>query len=704
MGNLPEETDWLVGRRAELAQVARLCRRSRLVTVSGVGGVGKTRLARRVAAGLQPQFADGAWWVDLSPLSDGSGLPYAIAEALALVDQTTRPMLEVVAEHLAGREALLVWDTCEHLIEECRQAAASLLTVAPGLRILATSRRPLGLHLEDVLGLDPLPVPGADGDGGSEAADALVLLSGRAAQTVPGFAVTDANRLELAALCRRLEGLPLALELAAARLREMPAAELNKRLDDRYAILGNTETEDCQADPPWHQALRTAIGWSHELCSPAERLAWARLSVFAGTFDTEAASQVLADERLPAQEVPGLLAGLVRDSILQWVPTGAGERFRMLDTLRDYGAFWLRGLGEEEVLRRRHRDHYLARARAADAAWIGPEQITWYERTVADHANLRTALDHCLAEQDGHGALELAGALWFFWYACGFPKEGRHYLDRALALPAAPGPARAKAVWASGVVAFVLGDTEATLRLAHAFRAAVAEAADKTAPVAAAFLEGVGLTLRGQQRQAAEVLDAVPHTRPAGGQYDAAWFLLRGTRAFTHSLYGQFADALTVADELCAECARHGEVHIRAWGDYLRALAALGLGRAAQAAAHARTALDGKHRLHDSIGIALTLDVLASAAVACGPTEQVPRILGLAEQIWHTLGTPQLGSPELVAARTACEHQARRLLGNDVYQAAFDAGYDTDLNSGIAEALTSSGTSPHAPAPPGPTG
>ncbi|GGY09379.1 hypothetical protein GCM10010358_72790 [Streptomyces minutiscleroticus] len=700
MGNLPEETGRLVGRRAELAQLARLCGRSRLVTVTGAGGVGKTRLARRVAAELQPSFADGAWWVELSPLRDGSALPYAVAEALALADQTTRPMRKVVAEHLAGRETLLVWDTCEHLVQDCRGFAASLLIAAPGLRILATSRRPLALAAEEVFPLVPLPLPGMD----DAAADALVLLADRAAEAVPGFAVTDANRTELAALCRRLEGLPLALELAAARLREMPVAELNKRLDDRYAVLGNTETEDLDADPPWHQALRTAIGWSHQLCTPAERLAWARLSVFAGGFDAEAASEVLADKHLPAQDVPRLLAALVRDSILQWVPTGAGKRYRMLDTLRDYGAFWLRGLGEEEVLRRRHRDHYLARARAADAAWIGPDQVAWYERTVADHANLRVALDHCLAERDGHAALELAGALWFFWYACGFAQEGRHYLDRALALDTAAGPARAKALWTCGHTAINLGDTATSLRLADDFRAAVAGEADASAGCAAAYLEGAALAVHGRPAQAAEVLDAVPHTRPAGGRYDAAWFLLRATRAFVHVLFGQFADALAVAEELCAECARRGETWMRAWGDYLRALAALGLGRAEEAAAHARTALDGKHRLHDSVGIAMTLDVLASAAVASGHTEQAARLLGLAEQIWHTLGTPQMGSPELVTARTACEDTARRLLGNDAYQTAFHAGYDTAPNTGIAEALTPPGTSPHAPVQPGPTG
>ncbi|GAA0464547.1 hypothetical protein [Streptomyces olivaceiscleroticus] len=687
VGNLPAERDRLVGRHTELARLARWVGRSRLVTVTGVGGVGKTRLARRAASEVQPRFADGAWWVELSPLSEGRLLPYAIAEAVPLVDQSTRPMLDVVAEYLAGREILLVWDTCEHLVEECRDAAATLLTVAPGLRILTTSRRPLGLPAEEVLTLDPLPVPEAD----DATADAVVLLADRAAEAVPGFAVTDAVRPELAALCRRLEGLPLALELAAARLREMSPAELNRRLDDRYALLGDTEGTGLPADPPWHRALRTAIGWSHQLCTPAERLAWARLSVFAGTFDAEAAGRVLADERLSVRAVPDLLASLVEGSIVEWVPTGGGERYRMLDTIREFGTHWLRELGEERAVRRRHRDHYLALSRAADAGWIGPHQLVWRDRTVAEHTNLRAAFDFCLAEGDGDGALELGGALWFLWSACGFAKEGRHYLDRALALDASPGPVLAKALWSCGRATIILGEAETGLQLAEAFREAVAGDIDETQAFAAAFLEGSSLTMLGRQREAAEVLDAVGRARPGSGQYAAEWFAVRIARAFVHVHDGQFAAAMAVAEELAAECARCGDTWALAYGDYVHALAALGLGRPAEAADRARTALDGKRRLRDSLGIALAVDVLAGAAGAAGLAESAARFLGVADQVWRALGSPRMGSPELLAARRACEEQARGLLGDDAYQAAFRSGRDSDVDAGLAHALTSGG-------------
>ncbi|MFC6064774.1 ATP-binding protein [Streptomyces ochraceiscleroticus] len=695
VGNLPGEKGELIGRRSELAQISRSIGATRLVTLTGAGGVGKTRLALGAAAEAQPSFRDGAWWVELSPLRDDAMLAHTIAETLPLADQTTRPMIEVVAEYLAGRELLLVLDTCEHLADECALVAEALLAAAPGLRILVTSRRPLGMDAERLLTVAPLPVPDGEATGNAAGgADAVALLAARAAEAVPGFTVTDANRSDLVRLCRRLDGLPLAIELAAARLREMSVAELTDRLEDRFAVLGTTDEVVRGAEPPWHQALRTAIGWSHELCSPAERLAWARLSVFAGSFDAEAARRVCADERLPEGAIPGLLDALVDKSIVTWVPTGGGERYRMLDTIREYGAHWLRGLGEEDTVHCRHRDYYQALADRAEAVWMGPEQIAWYERMVTEYANLRAALEFCLAEQDGHSALELGGTLWFFWTSCGFAKEGLHYLDRALAKDPIPGPHQGKALWAGGHVAVILGDTETSLRLAAAFREAMAQEADESAGFVAAFLEGISYSLRGELTRAAEALDTAPRTRPGTGTYDPAWFSVKATRGFVHVYLGQFADAVAVGNDLSAEGTRRGETWARAWGDYVLALAALGLGRTEEAAAHARTALDGKRRFRNGVGIAMAVDVLACATVAAGRAEQAARLLGVADQTWHTLGIPQMGTPSLVAARQECEAQARRLIGDHAYQAAFHVGYDTDLDSGITYALSTPGTTP----------
>lgn len=690
VGNLPEETGRLVGRRTELAQVVRLCERSRLVTVTGVGGVGKTRLARRAAGELQPSFADGVWWVELSPLSAVSQvLPYAIAETLPLADQSTRSMLEVVAEYLADREVLLVLDTCEHLVEECRTAVVTLLAAAPGLRFLVTGRRTLGLPAEEALVLDPLPVPADDGsDAGQEAADALVLLTERAAEAVPGFTLTTADRAEAGRLCRRLEGLPLALELAAARLRELPLAELNRHLADRYAILGNTEDEDFDADPPWHQALRTAIGWSHQLCTPAERLAWARLSVFAGTFDTEAVRQVCADELLPAAEIPDLLGALVDKSLLGWVPTGAGERYRMLDTIREHGAFWLRGLGEEDELRRRHRDHYLALARWGDAAWIGPDQFAWFDRMTAEHDNLRAALEQGLTETDeDHTALELSTALWFFWYGCGFVKEGRHYLDRALAADTAPSRARARALYASGPVLVYLGDLPA-LEERAAECTALAASFGETEQTYATATELRVAALRGDLALGVSLAEDLLATDWREGPL--VLYPLAALVFGSHTLVakGRFEEAIGWLDELSAACEGSGERCMRAWGDFVRAQAELALGRFKEAREHSRAALLVKHRLRDGVGSGLALESLARAATALGRHPDAAWLLGLASQLWDTLGRSQAGVPSMTAARLTCEQRTRDALGDHAYEKAYQDGYDTDLHAGVARALT----------------
>ncbi|GHC71794.1 ATP-binding protein [Streptomyces flavofungini] len=673
-GGLPPGRDaGLVGRQDELAELYRRLERHRLVTVSGVGGVGKTRLARQAALGLRPRFPDGVWWVELSPLADGALLAYAIAEPLPLVDQSGRPMLEAVAEYVAGRELLLVLDTCEHVVQECADAVAALLMAAPGLRVLATSRRPLGLSVEDVVALAPLPE-----------ADARALLSLRVGEAAPGGSYDDSAA---AALCRRLDGLPLAIELAAARLREMPPAELNRRLDDRFEVLGETRQSVHEADPPWHQALRTAIGWSHQLCTPAERLAWARLSVFAGTFDKEAARRVCADDRLPAADVSNLLASLVQSSIVEWVPAGSESRYRMLDTIREFGLFWLRGLGEEQAVRRRHVDHYTALARTAEAAWAGPDQAACYQRVNAEHANFRAALETCLADGDGYRAQDVSGTLWFVWFAFGFTTEGRHYLDRSLALGHTPGHVRGRALWASGLITLLQGDAETTLRTARALRDATADTDDPTAPQATAYLTGAAFSLSGRHAQAIETFGSVPHARPASGRYDAAWGLIRTARAFSHVCLGQFDEAAAVSAELCAECARGGELWLHAYGDYTRALAELSRGRSAEAVTHARAAVRGKLRFRDSLGMALALDLLASASVASGDAGQAARLLGSADRLWQTIGSDRVGSQEFAAARRACETAARGLIGGEAYGAAFRTGYEGDVDAVVTEAL-----------------
>ena len=698
-GSLPVETNRLVGRSAELAHIRLLYERSRLVTVTGVAGVGKTRLALRAAAELAPRFAEGAWWVELSPLVESVALPYAIAEALPLVDQTTRRMIDVVVDYLADRELLLVLNTCEHIVDSCALTVETLLAAAPNVRILATSRCALNVPREEILTLSPLPVPdgatGAEtpGTDGADGEDAVTLLAERAAQVVSGFKVTQGNRAEVVGLCRQLDGLPLAIELAAARLAEMPVRELAVRLADRFEVLGDTGAEIAEAadavdaDPPWHRALRTAIGWSHQLCSPAERLAWARASVFAGTFDADTARQVCADERLPAERIPALLDALADKSILARVPIpGGAPRLRMLDTIRDYGAFWLRGLEEEQKLRRRHRDVYLELARRGNAAWLGSRQFAWYDRMIAEHDNLRAAVECALVDPEDGAVLELTSALWFFWYTYGFAKEGQHYLERALAADARPGPARTKALWACGFMLLAQGDHSSAAAWADRCAAEAERQGDSEAAAIAQGLTMCTAAAQGDLERAMSLSDSLL----AAPRQDVPAFAVY----LAQSVYGHLAvalgkpdDAIVVLEELRAECDRHGECWMRSYADQFRAQAELARGRPQVAQAYALAALKVKHRMNDRLGIGFATDMLAWSAGAIDQSERAARLLGVAQQVWDTVGVPNMGIPEMLATREACRQRVRQALGAQAFETEYRIGYTSDIDIGIAYAL-----------------
>ncbi|MFJ2769634.1 ATP-binding protein [Streptomyces sp. NPDC087300] len=702
--NLPSETTSFVGRAAELREISDLLAGARLVTLTGVGGVGKSRLALRAAHRLQERYADGARLVRLAPLRDASLLGNVLLEELLLADQTLRPPEELAAEWLAGKQLLLVLDSCEHLVTECARLARTLLDTAPELRILATSRQPLGTRGERVVAVCPLPLPRPPTrrDAPPEHSDAVTLFAERAATALPGFELCAARRASAAAVCRRLDGIPLAIELAAAQLAELSLEQLADRIQHRFDALTERSGTGTAALPR-HRTLRTTIGWSHELCTPLERLLWARLSVFNGGFDLGGARAVGAGGPIPAGEVEQLLDGLVAKSLVRRRSNGTERppRYDMLDTVREYGAQWLRELDEEHTARCAHRDHHLDLVLRADAEWMGPHQVDWYNRLAAEHANLRTALDFSLSQGHGRAALDMGGALWFFWFACGFTREGRHYLGWALDVCGEPGPARAKALWANGVVAIAQGDTGAAWRLAAAFREAVRDSTDPDAAAAAAYLEGAALTLRGDQRAAAEVFASVadlPADDEAGGRggagagrgaFPAAHFLNQVTSAFVHVHRGEFAAAAAVADALCDRCARRGERWMHAWAEYTRALAAVGLGRPAEAAAHARSALRGKALLHDTIGTVMTVDLLASTTAASGHGVRAARLLGIGQRMWQTVGLPQMGMPELLAARERSELRIRSCIGDAAYERSYRTGLDTDPTDGLAYALAS---------------
>jgi non-specific serine/threonine protein kinase len=335
VGNLRVGLTSFVGRRRELTEAKRLLSVARLVTLTGVGGVGKTRLALRVAANARRAFDDGVWLIELGELHDLELLADTVVADLGLREQSSDPALELLAEHLADRRVLLVLDNCEHLVEAAAVLAEMLLRRCPDLRILATSHEPLGIGGEAVMRVLPLTVPDPDRPPalqGLPGYDAITLFAARAEAAAPGFVLSEANQVTVTRICQRLDGLPLAIELAADRLRVLSPQQILDRLSDRYRLL----TAGSRDAPARQQTLKLSIDWSYDLCEPVEQQLWARLSVFAGGFELDAAESLCTGFLAP-QDVLDVVARLVDQSILIREEAGAVARYRLLESLRDYG-------------------------------------------------------------------------------------------------------------------------------------------------------------------------------------------------------------------------------------------------------------------------------------------------------------------------------------------------------------------------------
>jgi non-specific serine/threonine protein kinase len=435
--NLPAPVSSFIGREAELAAVRSLLAGSRLVTLTGVGGAGKTRLGLEVAAGLADGAEDGVWFADLAPVGDPDLVVATVADVLGVRQEPGRPVLDTLTEAVGGRSVLVLLDNCEHLIGACAKLADALLRNCPGLALLATSREPLGIDGERVYRVPSLRTP-ADGDDTSaiRASEAVRLLADRTGQHGVTLAWDEETASVIGRVCRRLDGIPLAVELAAARLRVMPAAELDARLDQRFGLL----TGGSRAAAPRQQTLRAMVDWSWELLTGAERAMLAALSVFAGGFSLAAAEAVAAGPEVPAGEVLGHLGALVDKSLVQFGDAGAAlGRYRLLETVRQYAAGRLDALGPAaaNAARTAHRDYYLALAEAAAPQLVAADQAAWLDRLDAELGNLRAAIAFTLTQPDPEPGLRLAASLRRYWRARGHQAEGADALRTLLDMSAA---------------------------------------------------------------------------------------------------------------------------------------------------------------------------------------------------------------------------------------------------------------------------
>ncbi|MEU7326108.1 AAA family ATPase [Streptomyces griseoviridis] len=673
-GRPPLEIDAFVGRAAELADLGRALDAGRLVTVTGPGGVGKSRLAARAAADRTPR--DGVWCVDLTPVRDPRWVDHAVVAALGLTDHTTRTPRETLLSDLADRELLLVLDGFEHLVDDCADLVAELLGRVPGLTVLAVGRRPLALAGERVLALAPLPED-----------DAVALFLERAA----ALGTAAADDADVREVCRRLDGIPLAVELAAGRLGALSPGRLLERLDDRFRLLSG----DRRDAPPRHRTLRTAIGWSHELCTPPQRLLWARLSVFAGHFDLEAVEYVCAGHGLAADDVLDVLSELLTQSVLAREETPTGVRYRMLDTVRAYGADWLAVTGDERRLRRRHRDWYLGLATWCEVEWFSPRQAEVAARVEAELPNLRRALEHSLAEPDeAHLGQHLAGSLWFYWAGCGRLSEGRHWLDQAVRAGSGHGGARLKALWVLGYVAVLQGDAEGAPAALRACRQEAELFADPTAVAYAEHRTGC-LALVSDDLPRAETLlrSALARYRELG-ELNSNVLMGQVELAMARAFQGDLPDAVRLCEDVRRVCEDHGERWTRGYALYVLAYAAWAEDDQGAARALLVESLSGAHAFRDLLGSVLSVELLALVTAAEGDPAEAAVLQGAAGRMWPSVGLPLFGSAHYNAPHERCEALAREALGDARYEWWLREGAALAPEAAVARAL---GRPPEAP-------
>ncbi|MFC7585982.1 ATP-binding protein [Nonomuraea antimicrobica] len=689
-GGLPAEVTSFVGRRHEVTEVRRLLAASRAVTLTGTGGVGKTRLAVRVGQEVRRAFRDGVWLVELGALDCPDVLADAVAEALEIRDGAGPP-LTALTGHLRDKQALIILDNCEHLLDACAVLADTLLRRAPELRILATSRQALGIAGEQSLPVPPLNLPDCrtartsslDGFLQSESVR-LFAERGRAAH--PGFAVTDDNREVVCHIVRRLDGLPLAIELAAVRLRALSAQQLLDRLDDRFRLLSAGR----RAVLPRHQTLRALIDWSYALCSHEERLLWQRASVFAGDGPGGGRGGLLRRrDRPPGRRGPGdRPGGQVRADTRG--PSGRRPLPDAGDPARLRGRAPGRS-GERAALRERHRGYYRDLAARARAELFGPDQVRWLRRLQAEHANLRTALESGLASRETSAeSLSMATDLLYHWITSYYPGEGRGWLERALAT--APGPARSpaplrgRALWAAAWLAIIQADLPAATRLLRESERIGRRLGDASILGYVALFRGMAAMCAGRAPEAIDLYrQALEHHRGTGDPAAAALTLIRLSMAY--SFLGRSPEAVRAGQECLELCDAHGEGWHRAY-----MMTALGMemwrqGDLTRATELERGSLSFDRSLDDLLGAGVTIEVLAWIAATRGDFQRAARLLGVLRGVWGAVGAPLSGFGHLAGYHEECRERTRAALGEAAYETALRRGAALGPREALAYAL-----------------
>ncbi|POX58172.1 hypothetical protein C3492_39565 [Streptomyces sp. Ru62] len=720
------EATSFVGRETELTEATALLERCRLVTLVGVGGVGKTRLAKRIIHEVSERYTDGAYCAELAELSSDHAVPEAVAAAVGVHARAGQDPLSALAEALRKRSVLLLFDNCEHVLGGCARTIQGLLPLLPELRVLATSRQPLDLDAEHVLQVRPLGLPplpqnespyemhaGEERASAERAVDspAMTLFADRAEAACPDFRVTDANRHVVAKVCRRLDGLPLALEIAARRLRTLAPEELLERLDHRFRLLGPGAGE--RTAPPRHQALRALFDWSYELCTETERAAWEQLSLCTGGVLLTDAEQLCAPagqgavfEATAEGGAFEALAGLMDKSLLTRVETHGRTRLYMLETVRAYGQERLVESGRAQLALLRHRAWYLRLAARAGLSYGSSAQASWLRRLRAEHANLRQIVTS--PPPPGEPAETLLRACLGLWLHCltsANVGEGAGWMRGILQRhPRPPSPEITvlwcQAVWVAAFLLLLQGDYDSAQEVIAQGEGALADMpaangtasgtvasglADQSAPeeLTAAFLQLRALPAL----FAGETETAVRYTEAslATGQWSDALLTREQCVAqlgFAAVMQGDHARATALLERALRLSEARGEVWHRCYLLWALAVNHSEAGRPELALEPLKRALQYTREIDEHLGEAALSETLAWVLSSCGDPRSAAVVLGAVDRVWHPSGAPRLfGFALLTAHRERGLQSARGLLGESEYERAYREGQSLGLRA-----------------------
>ncbi|WP_328842752.1 helix-turn-helix transcriptional regulator [Streptomyces sp. NBC_00258] len=667
-GNLSAEVTNLVGRRGESAEVRRLLAASRLVTLTGPGGVGKTRLAIDVARRLQSSFHDGAWLTALAQLTEPDLL---VPTLMSAIDNGAYESVRVeeLTALIGDRQMLLVLDNCEHLLDACAALTAEVLRSCPYIRVLTTSLEPLQIDGESLYRVPPLSVTLSGRTFGAAVAgsDAVKLFMQRARAFNPDFSTTEDEERAIVDLCRRLDGLPLAIELAAAATRAMPVKVLAERARDALTL----RSAGSRTAPSRHQTLRATMDYTYQLCSGKAGKLWACMSVFRSGVDIVGLEQVCVGDDLPLEDLWSTLAELVDKSIVNL----NGSRYVMLEVIRRYGQERLTELGEEDVVRSKLRSYVEDIVDELHSGWFGPGQQAVLARVLTERASVRDVLsDYLRKSADLRSGLRVAANLWPLWISSGNPAEGRHWLDALLTASTEPTQERAAALWVDARLTLMEGDLTGALRLLDECESVASALGDLVSLARATTCRGGAYLYAGRVEDAMPFLkrgvklernlqDDNPH-RAVG----------MGELAFALILRGDLEGAEQVLNEAKAFCARHGEQLLLSWVLVYQGLVALLDERVGDCVALVVDALDRKRAVDDPLGITYAIEILGWASFARGDARRAAALLSANEVRAERPGTHLMRDMPMVEWHASYVGQVRERLGARAFEAAWERG------------------------------